>query len=167
MRVLNLAIGGHLVIGCLRLFGFNVFRNTYKPLLAQSLVEFWNRYYYYFKELLVEFFFFPTYVRYFKTRPRLRMLAAIMMAALVGNTYYHVLGSLHTLLQMDRASAWEFVGTRAFYCTFLALGIYVSMVREQGRRGQPAADSRRPLSRDPGRDPKNCGGLVVLRDHHI
>jgi len=25
-----------------------MFRNTYKPLLAESIVEFWNRYYYYF-----------------------------------------------------------------------------------------------------------------------
>src|SRR6187431_953360 len=54
---LELAASGHMVIGCLRLFGFNVFRNTYKPLLAQSIVDFWNRFYYYFKELLVEFFF--------------------------------------------------------------------------------------------------------------
>jgi hypothetical protein len=42
---------GHMIIGTLRLFGFNVFRNTYKPLLSESILEFWNRYYYYFKEL--------------------------------------------------------------------------------------------------------------------
>ena len=91
--VLKLAARGHEIVGVLRLFGFNVFRNTYKPLLAPSLVEFWNRYYYYFKELLVDFFFFPTYVRRFRTSPRLRMLAATLAAAGFGNLYYHLLFS--------------------------------------------------------------------------
>ncbi|MEF8725082.1 hypothetical protein [Candidatus Accumulibacter phosphatis] len=40
-----------MIIGTLRLFGFNVFRNTYKPLPPESILEFWNRYYYYLKEL--------------------------------------------------------------------------------------------------------------------
>ncbi len=58
-EALYIAAKGHVWIGVLRLYGFNVFRNTYKPLLAESVVEFWNRYYYYFKELMMEFFFYP------------------------------------------------------------------------------------------------------------
>ena len=60
-QVLRHAAGSHGIIAVLRLFGFNVFRSTYKPLLAESVVEFWNRFYYYFKELLVTFFFLPTF----------------------------------------------------------------------------------------------------------
>src|SRR6185369_2906206 len=90
---LAIAAKGHLYIGVLRLFGFYVFRNTYKPLLAETVVEFWNRYYYYFKELLASFFFFPTFTRYFKTHPRLRLLAAVFAAAFFGNMYYHVIYS--------------------------------------------------------------------------
>ena len=90
-RVLSLCVSGHVIVGYLRLCGFNVFRNTYKPLLAETIVEFWNRYYYYFKELLVNFFFFPTFTRYFKRNPRLRMFAAVFAAAFVGNMYYHVI----------------------------------------------------------------------------
>ncbi|HVQ23816.1 MAG TPA: hypothetical protein VMV01_01495, partial [Planctomycetota bacterium] len=56
-KVLDLAVYGHVAVGILRLFGFRAFRNTYKPLLAPSVLEFWNRYFYYFKELMVEFFF--------------------------------------------------------------------------------------------------------------
>jgi len=52
-ETLSLAAKGHVWIGVLRLFGFNVFRNTYKPLLAETVVDFWNRYYYYFKELMM------------------------------------------------------------------------------------------------------------------
>ena len=59
-ETLSLAAKGHVWVGVIRLFGFNIFRNTYKPLLAQTVVEFWNRYYYYFKELMMECFFLPT-----------------------------------------------------------------------------------------------------------
>lgn len=62
-QVLYHAIRGHQIIAVLRLFVFNVFRNTYKPLLAESISEFWNRYYYYFRELLVNFFFLPTFAQ--------------------------------------------------------------------------------------------------------
>ena len=85
------AIVGHLAVGVLRLFGFRVFRNVYRPLLSTTLVEFWNRFNYYFKELLVEFFFFPTFLKAFKSRPRLRIFAATMAAAGAGNLYYHLM----------------------------------------------------------------------------
>jgi hypothetical protein len=135
-RVLKIAIGGHEIVALLRLAGFHVFRNTYKPLLAESVVGFWNRYYYYFKELLAEFFFYPTFVRWFKRAPQLRMFAATMMAACVGNMYYHLLQRQGPLLRGDLAGVLPWVQTRGFYCLLLAIGIYVSMRREQGRRGQ-------------------------------
>ena len=137
--VLKLAARGHEIVGILRLFGFNVFRNTYKPLLAASVVEFWNRYYYYFKELLVEFFFFPTYVRRFRHHPRLRILAATLAAAGLGNLYYHLLQNDAFLLTLDWAGLRPWLEARSFYCLALALGVYVSMRREQRRRGAPAA----------------------------
>ena len=137
--VLKLAVRGHEIVGILRIFGFNIFRNTYKPLLAPSLVEFWNRYHYYFKELLVEFFFFPTYVRRFRTSPRLRMLAATLAAAGFGNLYYHLLQQDAFMLTGQWATLHPWLETRGLYCLILALGIYVSMRREQGRRGAPAA----------------------------
>jgi hypothetical protein len=136
--VLKLAARGHEVIGVLRLFGFNVFRNTYKPLLAPSLVEFWNRYYYYFKEMLVDFFF-PTYVRCFRGRPALRMLAATLAAAGFGNLYYHLVFNDTFLLSLDLVGLRPWLEARSFYCLLLSLGIYVSMRREQQRRGAAAA----------------------------
>jgi len=142
--VLKLAARGHEIVGILRVFGFNVFRNTYKPLLAPSVVEFWNRYYYYFKELLVEFFFFPTYVRRFRHHPRLRILAATLAAAGLGNLYYHLLQNDAFLLTLDWAGLRPWLEARAFYCLALALGIYVSMRREQRRRGATAATASLP-----------------------
>lgn len=138
---------GHVVIGYLRLGGFYVFRNTYKPLLAETVVEFWNRYYYYFKELLVHFFFFPVFTRYFKRSPRMRMGTAVFAAAFFGNWYYHVIGD-PTFLQGDWARLWQESSPRLVYCFALALGIFVSMYREQRRPkdGWPRPVLRRAVS---------------------
>lgn len=136
--VLRLAVKGHLIVGFLRLYGFNVFRNTYKPLLAESIVEFWNRYYYYFKELLVTFFFMPTFTgpaKRLRHWPRARLLAAVLAAAFVGNVYYHVIKESEALVQGQIWQVLDAQGPRMFYCLLLAMGIYVSMLREQGRRG--------------------------------
>ena len=137
-ETLSIAAKGHLWIGVLRLWGFNVFRNTYKPLLAESIVDFRNRYYYYFKEVLVEFFFFTTYLRYFRTWPRVRMLVAIFAAAFVGNMYYHLLQAKSALVASDLARLWQSLGPRLVYCFLLTVGIYISMLRQQSQRGKVA-----------------------------
>ena len=139
--VLRLAVKGHLIVGFLRLYGFNVFRNTYKPLLAESVVEFWNRYYYYFKELLVTFFFMPTFTgpaKRLRHWPRLRLLMAVVAAAFVGNVYYHVIKESEALAQGQLWQVLDAQVPRMFYCWLLALGIFVSMLREQERRGAAA-----------------------------
>jgi len=145
--VLRLAVKGHLIVGMLRLWGFNVFRNTYKPLLAESVVEFWNRYFYYFKELLSTFFFMPTFTGFGKRLrqwPRLRLLAAVFAAAFVGNVYYHVIKDAAAMAQGQVVAVLQAHQSRMFYCLLLALGIFVSMLREQGRRGQTATVSAAP-----------------------
>ena len=131
---LNLAIYGHVIIGCLRLLGFNVFRNTYKPLRAESIVEFWNRYFYYFKELLVDFFFYPTFLRCTWAGPRLRLCLAAFAAAFVGNMYLHIISNPGLLVQGQLSVLWTTWGPRSIYCFLLALGIWLSMLRQQRRR---------------------------------
>lgn len=125
--MLRMAVYGHVIIGICRMAGFNALRNTYRPLQATTLVEFWNRYYYYFKELLVEFFFFPTYLRYFKKYPRLRTFAATFAAAGIGNMLYHF-----EIENVARVGLWrQFAGFQvyAFYATILAVGIAISQAR--------------------------------------
>ena len=135
---LGLAIMGHFLIGVLRLFGFRVFRNTYKPLLATTVVEFWNRYYYYFKELLVEFFFYPTFLATAKRPRRVRMVLAVIAAATCGNLYYHVVRDFPDYFLHGPVALFDRLGGRLVYCVALGLGIAVSMLREQRRRGNPA-----------------------------
>lgn len=136
-NVLELAAAGHLIVGVLRLFGFNVFRNTYKPLLATTVVEFWNRYYYYFKELLVEFFFYPTFLALTRCPPAARILLSVLAAATLGNLYFHVLRDYHGVLAGSSHQALLWLGNRFLYCLILGLGIALSMLRERRARGRP------------------------------
>jgi hypothetical protein len=132
--VLSLAAIGHLIIGCLRLFGFNVYRNTYKPLLADSIVEFWNRFYYYFKELLVEFFFYPTFLAAGALPAKMRIFLSIMAAAFLGNFYYHFVRDTSLYLQSPIEDIISMLLPWLLYAFILALGIFVSMLRQQVRR---------------------------------
>ncbi|WAC08172.1 MAG: hypothetical protein OS130_02955 [Thermodesulfobacteriota bacterium] len=136
-NVLNLAVRGHQIIGILRLSGFYVFRNTYKPLLAETIVEFWNRYYYYFKEIMADFFFFPTFVSWFRKHFVLRLFSAVFMAAFFGNMYYHLIRLKYQLIQADFNAIWLTLHARLFYCFLLSLGIFISMLREHRRGRKP------------------------------
>lgn len=139
---LSVAAVGHVIVGCLRLLGFNVFRNTYKPLLSQSILEFWNRFFYYFKELMVDFFFYPTYLKLRSLSPSARMFIAIFTAAFLGNMYHHVLNAPETVTSWDPGLFWSAWGPRFVYCFLLAVGVGVSMVRQQKLRQAAEIPSR-------------------------
>lgn len=138
-NVLELAAAGHLIVGVLRLFGFNVFRNTYKPLLATSIVEFWNRYYYYFKELLVEFFFYPTFLALTRWPAAARITLSVLAAATVGNLYFHILRDHREVLAGGSHQALLWLGNRSLYCLMLGLGVALSMLRQRRARGRPGS----------------------------
>jgi hypothetical protein len=134
--VLAVPLMGNMVVACIRMAGFNVLRNTYKPLYANSIAEFWNRFYFYFKELLVEFFFFPTYVRYFKKHRRLRLAAATFAAATVGNMIYHFCRDIEYVSVLGFWRALAGFQVYAFYATILGTSIVLSQLR-----GKRAPDS--------------------------
>ncbi|MEO5332541.1 MAG: hypothetical protein H7839_11000 [Magnetococcus sp. YQC-5] len=133
----QLAITGHLIVGCLRLCGFYVFRNTYKPLLSTTLIDFWNRYYYYFKELLVDFFFFPAYLSFFKQHPKLRIFTATMASAFLGNFYYHLLQRFDNFIIFGTPVSYAKFSSYFFYAFVLGIAIFISILREQNQRGKP------------------------------
>jgi hypothetical protein len=135
-RCLDLAVDGHVVIGGLRLCGYHVFRNTYKPLLAESVIDFWGRFHYYFKELMLDLFFYPCYLRHFRAWPRLRLLAAVFAAAFLGNMYLHVLAYPDLLAGGLGGALWS-LRSRLVYCLLLSVGIAVSMGRQRRIRAGP------------------------------
>lgn len=125
-----IAMYSHLVIGLCRMSGFNAQRNMDSPLTATTIADFWNRYYFYFKELLVEFFFYPTYFRYFKKHPRLRIFCATMMAACVGNIIFHLLAEPKYLIQFGFWGALTHLQVYVFYAFILGTAISVSQMRK-------------------------------------
>ena len=134
--LLVVPLTGNMVVACIRMAGFNVLRNTYKPLYATTIAEFWNRFYFYFKELLVEFFFFPTYVRYFKNHRRLRLAAATFAAATLGNMVYHFCRDADYVFELGFWRALAGFQVYAFYAAALGAAIVLSQWR-----GKRAPDS--------------------------
>jgi hypothetical protein len=124
-----LSIGGHQTIAAARIAGFRLPRNTYRPLESRTLIEFWNRYYYYFKELLVDLFFFPTFLRTFRNHPRIRVFFATFVAAGVGNAIYHFIASIQLVVTKGMSAAVISYQSYLFYCLVLSIGIGISQLR--------------------------------------
>ena len=132
---LALTIKGNTIVACCRMAGFRILRNTYKPFYATTVAEFWNRFYYYFKELLAEFFFFPAYVRYFKKYRRLRLLAATMAAATLGNMVYHFCRDIEYVFDLGLGKA--LAGFQVYACYAAVLGVAITISQLRGRRVSP------------------------------
>lgn len=127
-----LSIGGHQIVACCRMAGFNALRNTYRPLSSRTIAEFWNRYYFYFKELLVDMFFYPVFLNFFKTRKKLRLAFATFAAAGFGNAFYHFVFYLIFIAKLGLWRALAGFHVYIFYCTVLATAICISQMRKRG-----------------------------------
>jgi len=132
-----LAVYGHQFIAIARLAGYRLPRNMWRPLEARTLADFWNRYYYYFKELLVEFFFFPTFLKFFRNHTRLRLFFATFMAAGVGNAIFHFVRDIKYVVTMGLQGALESYTSYLFYCLTLAVAIGISQARVNAGRKLP------------------------------
>jgi hypothetical protein len=140
---------GNCAVACCRMAGYRALRFTYRPLEAGSLAEFWNRYHYYFKELLVEFFFYPVYLKYFKKHPRLRLAAATFAAACWGNALFHFLRGLDYVAVSGLPRAVIGFQTYLFYSVVLASSIVVSQLRTRKQPLKEMARGRRILATVP------------------
>jgi hypothetical protein len=129
--IISLSAFGHRVIACCRMAGFNALRNTYRPLSSRTIAEFFNRYYFYFKELLVDVFFYPFFLRYFKKQPKLRLVGAIFAAAGFGNAFYHFVRDLGFVQKFGLRSAFASYQVYLFYCFLLAAAISISQLRHR------------------------------------
>jgi hypothetical protein len=135
--MIEVAIFGDVFVAGARIAGYPILRNSYRPLSSKTFADFWNRYYYYFKELLVEVFFFPTFLRYFKGNMRLRLFAATFMAAGVGNWIFHMMKELKSVPQMGLLNTVVASQNYVFYCIVLSIGIGLSQMK------RPSTSSRR------------------------
>lgn len=120
---------GHMVIATARLAGIRLPRSTWRPLESRTMMDYFNRILYYFKELMVDLFFTPSFLRYFKKHPRLRMFFATFMAAGVGNMVYHFLRDIDLAADMGLVALFTSFSSYAFYSVVLACAIGISQLR--------------------------------------
>ena len=137
--VFTMAIWGNTVVAGCRLAGFRLLRNTYRPLEARTIADFWNRYYFYFKELVADFFFFPVYMRCFRRSPRIRTLFATWVAVGLGIPLFHFIRDVHYIAELGFLRALTGYHVYLCYATMLSIGIGCSQIRKQHKAGQPAA----------------------------
>jgi hypothetical protein len=130
-KLFDLSIRGHQIVACCRMAGFLALRNTYRPLTSRSIAEFWNRYFFYFKELLVDFFFYPTFIRYFKKWQRFRLFAATFVAACIGNAFCHFFAYMQFIEKLGFWKALAGFHVYIFYTVVLAVGIGISQLRQR------------------------------------
>ena len=134
--LLELSIFGHRFIAGCRIAGFNALRNTCRPLSSTTIIDFFNRFYFYFKELLVEFFFYPTFFRFFKKHRQLRVVAATFAAATFGNMFFHFTRDYWMIPRYGLVNSIVNFQVFAFYCVVLGAALSVSQLRR--RRAQPS-----------------------------
>lgn len=133
--LLIISVWGHFIVSVVRMAGYRIPRNTVNPLASRTLAEFWNRYFYYFKEMLVDFFFYPAFRRYFKGNTKLRIAFATLCAAGLGNFLYHFMRETYVFADgaiLDKLLIFQ---SAAFYSLVLAAGLIVSQWR--GRKVKP------------------------------
>ena len=134
--LLDISIFGHRFIAGCRIVGFNALRNTCRPLSSTTINDFFNRFYFYFKELLVEFFFYPTFFRFFKKHRRLRVVTATFAAATFGNMFFHFTRDYWMIPRFGLVNSLMNFQVFAFYCVVLGAALSVSQLRR--RRAQPS-----------------------------
>lgn len=129
-HLLTIAVWGHTVVAICRMAGFRALRNTYAPLASRTIAEYWNRYYYYYKELLVDLFFYPAFVHYFKRYKKLRIFFATFIAVWLGGTLYHFMLDTHNMA--ISGLRYTIIHYRyAEYHFLLALAIGLSQMRNR------------------------------------
>jgi D-alanyl-lipoteichoic acid acyltransferase DltB (MBOAT superfamily) len=128
--VLRVAIWGDTVVAGCRLAGFRLLRNSYRPLEARTVADFWNRYYFYFKELIADFFFYPVYLRCFKKHPRVRILFATWVSVGLGVPLFHFVRDIDVVRELGLWRAVAGYHVYLCYATMLSIGIGVSQIRK-------------------------------------
>ncbi len=143
MTVLHMTTWGNSIVATCRMAGYDAAPNTDRPLLSTSIAEFYNRFYFYFKELLATFFFYPTYLGFFRSQPKVRLFVATVMAAGFGNFLFHFFRDSDRIYSLGFFSALFAYRTYALYALILGVGIAVSQVRLLARHRRPPQGLRR------------------------
>jgi hypothetical protein len=112
----------HFKVGIWRICGHDFDPYFNKPWLGTNLVTFWTRFVYHYREFLLRAFYYPVFFRLFRKHRRLRVVAATVAAAGLGNMVW---GHLTEAAYYDglRFEVFRDVGMTWPYYLLLAGGI--------------------------------------------
>ncbi len=131
----------HFKVAIWRILGFRMEPYMDRPWLATDLATFWRRFTFHYREFLVRAFYYPTFFRYFRNHPRLRILAATLAAAGFGNLVWGHMTERLYYRGLEMENLLYVLGTWPYFL-LLALGIAFSQIVLLRRR------TRRPWRRD-------------------
>jgi hypothetical protein len=134
VNILTVGAFWHALVAMIRMAGFAIPRNMARPLTARSIAEFWNRYLFYFKEVLVDFFFYPAFARWFKKQPRLRIACATFCAAFIGNVLFTLVTQAHIVAELGPLAFLERFESYIFYAFVLGVALIISQLRKHKPR---------------------------------
>jgi len=87
-QVLNMLGNALILAGLLRLYGVDIAPSFDRPLLAESLTEWWRRWNTHFRDLLVDLCYYPVVLR-LRRRPVLGIVLGCFAVFVVGSTLLH------------------------------------------------------------------------------
>ncbi len=149
---LELAGHLHLMIGMMRVVGFDIPAGFNRPYASRNILEFWRRWNTYFRDFLTALAYYPVAAR-LKRRP--------LMAVLAGSTCVFILsGTAHALIDLagnpGGTSLKRFAGRHLLFVVYGAL-VAAWMVKEtvaasrRGRSRAPVPAARGAAAHAPGR----------------
>lgn len=121
------------IVAMARMAGFNIFRNMYNPLFAQSFPSFWRRTMYYYSQIVVSLFILPFQSKFKKIENKdlrffLSCLLGIFIAAL---SFHFVRDSYQFGLLNPKDAGRMFLSQIPFYfATAFSISIFLLVSRE-------------------------------------
>jgi len=123
--LLYLRVSGqfHIIVGILRLFGFNLPETHHAYFLASSFTDFWRRINIYWKDFMMKLFYYPAF---FALRKRRATQALVVSTILV----FVVTWALHTYQWFWIRGTWLLAWNDALFWGLLALLVLVNSLYE-------------------------------------
>ena len=119
-----------IMVSVARMCGFRFYRNTYKPYLANSFHDFFNRVFFFYNELLINFFFYPfwKFSKVLKLPKKTRLFLVTFFTVLIGGEIIHFMRVFRGLENLSLIDMFSIYAGRLPYFFLLGLFSAISVV---------------------------------------
>jgi D-alanyl-lipoteichoic acid acyltransferase DltB (MBOAT superfamily) len=156
--LLYLKVSGefHVIIGMLRLFGFNLPETHHLYLISTSFTDFWRRINIYWKDFIMKIFFYPMYFR-------LKSLGHVRAMVLATLTAFFATWVLHMYQWFWLRGSWMMTVQDTFFWAMLALLVVINAYLEfRHARKRTVRQKRESVGAALGRGTRAIGTFLVM-----